>query len=102
MKRGILIVSSDDDLRHRARLALPPEHRVTAIRPKGDFGGEEWLIEGPHMPSASEAEVPAFVYLNLTMTTHPDGDVRALVGSWSHSPDVIWPVDVAAMGFGVG
>jgi hypothetical protein len=83
MRQGLLTVVPD--IAARARLALPPEHRVAAVRAGAgwDEGIEFWLIEGPHMPEVPSGQTPPRVALALTISRPPEAETPiALTARW--------------------
>jgi len=75
-------------LRGRVRMALPPEHRVAAVRPTLPSVEEEWLIEGPLMPAAPGAGVAQPVL--LVVAAEKTGAGFRLSGYWRHCPRATW------------
>jgi hypothetical protein len=80
----------------RARLALPPEHKVAAIRDDPDNKLEHWLIEGPRMPLLTASGAPDVVSLQLTASWPDDQSEYRLDASLWHDPDNsyrigVWP-----------
>ena len=90
MPTGILSVAYP--LRERARAALPPDHRIIAIKDEGTlFSYEQWMIEGPMMPGGA---MPVQLMTMLLM----DDDMSMVVKA-KFKPaavgyeDVYWIVD---------
>jgi hypothetical protein len=65
-RAGILLVSPP--LAGRARVAIPPEHRVAAVRDDPYTGCERWLVEGPRMPLVPGSGTPNDISIVLTMS----------------------------------
>ena len=95
-RAGILVVCESLPVWERA---LPPEHRLAAVRDWPDRGYEQWLVEGPSLPEVPASGFPQEVMLLVTQERPEAGGVR-LTACWHHAADRPWVVgdwpDVAA------
>jgi hypothetical protein len=96
-RAGILGVSAS--LTNRARLALPADHRIVAVRDDPDCLMTFWLIEGRSMPIVEPGATPPDVRLHLSLG-NDDAGVH-LSAWWEHGGEPIawrvgdWPTFAA-------
>jgi len=87
-RAGILWVAPS--LAGRARLALPPEHKVAAVLRDEGLDLEYWAIEGPRMPRVAAGKEPDVVRLLLTATWSDDDREMRLDAEFLHAPGDTW------------
>jgi hypothetical protein len=88
-RAGILPMS--ECFQRRAKMALPPEHRVAAVREDAIYAREEWLIEGPMMPVVAPGAEPPAVMLHMSLGNDVAG--VHMTAWWGHDAEpIVWRV----------
>lgn len=86
MRAGILRVTRRYGI-EMAEKALPPEHRIVAVRPLDDLYMDELFIEGPMMPLflANDQEPDRVMLMVSNYSTYVEC-------WWDHQPSARWAV----------
>jgi len=91
-RAAILWVSPQ--MTRKAKRAIPPEHRIAAIREDPDNRVEHWLIEGPWMPPLTASGLPDIVSIVLTVSWPDDESEVRLDAALEHDRERVWRVGV--------